>query len=120
MGFDVKTTAGSPIELETAVRRGLAEAGKAVLAASIPLVPREPVARHGVHLADTGFVRVEPGLDEDAVMIGFGLFTAAWQHERLDYDHPYGGEPKFLEIPLLASEATTMEIVAGSVRRVFE
>lgn len=120
MGFEVKMTPGNPIELETAVRRGLADAGKAVLLASQPLVPREPVAKHGVHLADTGFVRVEPGIDEDTAVVGYGLFTAVWMHEWTDVAHPYGGEAKYLEIPLLASEGTSMEIVAGTVRRVFE
>lgn len=117
MGFDVKVTPGKPVDILGAERRGLLEAGKAVLEAAVVLAPREPVARHGVHLVDTGFVRLIPGVDEDAVAVGFWAFWADWMHEWMDIDHPYGGTSKFLEIPLVASGAADMEIVAGHMRR---
>lgn len=120
MGLDVKVTPGRPVDIADAARRGLLEAGKAVLEASDVLAPREPVARHGVHMVETGFVRVIPGAEDDAVAIGYRAFWAVWQHERLDYNHPNGGEAKFLEIPLVASGSADMEIVAANVRRALE
>lgn len=119
MGMNVKVTgtAVNPmVEIQTRIREGLLEAGKTVLAVSDALAPTEPVPRHGIHMVETGFAQVEPGLDGDRVAVGYRAYWARWQHEDLNYDHPHGGEAKFLEHAALQSKVGTMEIIAGKVR----
>lgn len=105
------------IKVATARRRGLSKAGKAVLAAAIEGAPREPEPRHDVHLAETGFVRVEPGLESDAAAVGFTAFWAVWQEENLAWHHPHGGHAKFLSGALITTgEAALEEFVGAAVR----
>lgn len=120
MQVEVRLGPDPTLEFRTAIRRGLAEAGREVLAASDVLAPREPEPRHGYHMIDTGFVRVEPGVASDAVIIGYTAFWAAWQHEHLEWHHPNGGQAKFLETALLGGREVALETIAANVRAVLE
>lgn len=103
-------------EVVAARRRGLKNGGRAILALADAGAPREPVPRHGVHLTETGFTRIEPGLDTDAVAVGYRAFWAPLQEEDLTYNHPHGGHAKFLYGGLLEGESAALEIVAASIR----
>lgn len=106
------------VQVAAARRRGLKRAGQAVLAVSDANAPREPEPRHGVHLTETGFTRVEPGADSDAVAIGYGAFWAVWQEENLSYHHEQG-HAKFLSGALLeAGQAAVEEFVGEALREV--
>lgn len=108
------------VEVSAAIRRGLKRAGQIVLAASDAGAPTEPEPRHGVHLTETGFTRVEPGVGSDAVAIGYGAFWAIWQEENLTYHHPHGGHAKFLSGALLETGQAAVEVaVAPELRQVF-
>jgi hypothetical protein len=104
------------VEVATARRRGMQVAGRAILALSDAGAPTEPEPRHGVHLTETGFTRIEPGAETDAVAIGYGAFWAVWQHENLAYHHPHGGHAQFLSAALVEGADAALEIVAASIR----
>jgi hypothetical protein len=106
------------VEVAAARRRGLTNGGRAILALSDAGAPTEPVPRHGVHLTETGFTRVEPGVEVDTVAIGYRAFWALRQHEDLTYNHPHGGHAKFLSGGLVEGETAALEIVAESIRAV--
>lgn len=118
MGFDVTFTdpgVGQELALATARRRGLQAGARLVLAKSDTLAPREAEPRHGVHMTETGFVRVEPGID-DTVAIGYEAYWAVWQNENLLYHHPEGGQAKFLDTALLTGAEMALEQVAIAMR----
>jgi hypothetical protein len=100
------------IQTSAAIRRGLKRAGQVVLAASDAGAPREPEPRHGVHLTETGFTRVEPGVESDAVVIGYDAFWAIWQEENLAYHHEEG-HAKFLSGALLEVGQAAIEAQVG-------
>jgi hypothetical protein len=104
------------IRVATARRRGLKAAGDAILAISDLNAPREPIPRHGVHLTETGFTRIEPNEGQDAVAIGYSAFWAIWQEEDLTYNHPDGGHAKFLSGALLEGQAAVDEFVPAAIR----
>lgn len=106
------------IEIATARRRGLKLGGELILELARAGAPTEPEPRHGVHLTETGFTRVEPGLEVDSVAIGFGAFWAVFQEEDLTYKHPHGGHAKFLSGGLIEGEQPALEVVAGTIREV--
>ena len=104
------------VETSAAIRRGLKRAGQLVLAASDAGAPREPEPRHGVHLTETGFTRVEVGVESDAVAIGYEAFWAVWQEENLAYHHEEG-HAKFLSGALLETGQAAVEAEVGAVLR---
>lgn len=118
MPSEVRLTLNDTLEMKvaTARRRGLKAAGDAVLAVSDVNAPREPIPKHGVHLTETGFSRLEPGAESDAVAIGYTAFWAVWQHEDLTYHHPDGGHAKFLSEAVLEGQAAVDEFVPAAIR----
>lgn len=116
MGMTVKIDINHdlPVQLVTARRRGMLEAGEFVLALAVEGAPREDgEPRHEVHGADTGFVRVEP--QNERVAIGFDAYWMLWQHEDLNYKHPHG-HAKFLELALLENGEDALALVADAIR----
>lgn len=108
------------VQTSAAIRRGLKRAGQIVLAAADEGAPKEPEPKHGVHLTETGFTRVEPGVGSDVVAIGYEAFWAVWQEENLTYHHPHGGHAKFLSGALLeVGQAAVEAAVAPELRQVF-
>ncbi|TDX78721.1 hypothetical protein EDF35_1935 [Rathayibacter sp. PhB151] len=87
--------------IEAAAQDGLREAGKEILARSNDLAP---------HLTgeteDSGFVAI----DDLTLQVGYRSLVALLQHESLEYEHPRGGEYKFLESAL--AEVDTPAIIA--------
>lgn len=108
------------VEVATARRRGLKLGGELILELARAGAPTEPEPKHGVHLTETGFTRVEPGAEVDSVAIGFAAFWAVFQEEDLTYKHPHGGHAKFLSGGLIEGETAALELVAESLRQVFE
>lgn len=111
-----------PIDVKVAAarRRGLKKAGQIVLALADAGAPTEPVPKHGVHLTETGFVRVLPGMEVDSVAIGYEAFWAVMQEEDLTYHHEHGGHAKFLSGGLLEGSAPGFEAVAEEIRLALE
>ena len=57
------------------------------------------------------------GVDDTTVYVRFTAPHAWLQHERLDYQHPKGGQAKYLETPALEiSEASIIEGVKARLR----
>jgi hypothetical protein len=86
------------------VGAGLYRGGQAIIADAVDLVP----VKDGP-LRDSAIVQ-EPVLsgDEVTVELGFGGAASDYavvQHESLDFEHPNGGQAKFLET------ATTMNLI---------
>jgi len=105
------------LEVATARRRGLKTGARLILALSDEGAPREPEPRHGVHMTETGFTRLEVGPDgEDIAAIGYGAFWAVFQHEDLTYNHPHGGHAKFLSLAVVEGEQPALEAVAAGIR----
>ena len=59
----------------------------------------------------TGFVAT----DDLTVQVGFRSLVSRLQHENLDYAHPQGGQPKFLETA--SDEVDIARIAADAVRK---
>lgn len=59
-------------------------------------------------------------VDGDTAAIAFTDFKAPWQHERLDYDHPGGGQAKFLEQAVVASRGEQLRALAREMRKGFD
>lgn len=93
-------------DIEEAAMTGLEEAGRQVLAVSNTRVPVDD----GV-LKRSGKV-IRGDLD---VTVKYTAPHAHLQHENLDYNHPHGGQAKFLESAAL--EANVGAIVAAAVRQ---
>jgi hypothetical protein len=74
--------------LEKAAQDALLEVAEAVIDRSNELAPKLTGETE-----DTSFARV----DDLTAQAGYGSFVARLQHEDLDYEHPRGGGPKFLE-----------------------
>lgn len=49
--------------------------------------------------------------------VSFNTVYAARQHEELDWQHPKGGQAKYLEAPLLANTARYSRIIALAAQR---
>lgn len=116
-GVQLTLTANPSFAVRTAARRGLQEAGAAVLVVSNGLAPREPVPRHGVHMTETVFVHHQTGGgSEQAVAVGYRAYWALFQHEMLSYHHPHGGVAKFLELAVLEMEPAVLGIIARNIQ----
>lgn len=63
-------------------------------------------------LRDSAEVRVD-GLSGEVV---FNVRHAAVQHERMDYNHPKGGGPKFLEQALAADRDVVRTAIAEAIQ----
>jgi hypothetical protein len=104
------------VVVATARRRGMKLAGDLVLALSDEGAPREPEPKHGVHMTETGFVRVQPGAEVDTVEVGYKAFWAVFMEEDLTAHHPNGGHAKFLSGGLLEGAAAGFDLVAEAIR----
>lgn len=105
------------VEKNAAIRRGLKRAGEVVLAASNAGAPTEPEPRHGIHLKETGFTRIELAEGGDACVIGYEAFWAIFQEENLAYHHPHGGHAKFLSGALLEVGQLAVDAEVGGALR---
>lgn len=92
-------------EIEKAAQDGMREAGKAVLKRARELSPTDSGESDR-----SGFVVV----DDLTVQVGFKSPVSRLQHENLDYEHPNGGQAKFLE--LAVDEVDIGRVVAEKVR----
>lgn len=91
--------------LEKAAREGMREAGREVLRRSNALAPKDDG-----DLVKSGRVTV----DDLTVQVSYTAVHAVWQHEHLDWQHPDGGQAKFLEAA--ADEIDIGAVVAAKVR----
>ena len=87
--------------------RGLKAAADVGLAASDELVP----VLEG-DLRDSGVTSV----DGNRAAVAYTDFKAVWQHERIGYRHPGGGQAKFLETGMAASRAEQAQALAAEIR----
>lgn len=89
-------------DAETALGRALYEEANRIFNQSQALVPVETGA-----LRSSGMVTLpEQSAQGPSVTIGYGGAAAPYAiyvHERLDLNHPNGGQAKFLEEPVLAA-----------------
>lgn len=95
--------------LELAVQAGLREAAEVVLDRSNALAPVDTGTLRASGFVSEGDLQVQVGYDDPAT----GYPYIARQHEDMDYQHPGGGGPKFLE----RAEAETRGEVAGIVAK---
>lgn len=90
--------------IEQAAQNGLRAGSKAMLARARELAPRDDD-----DLVKSGGVRV----DDLTAQVSFTAFHARFQHEDLDYEHPNGGQAKFLE--QAAAEIAVEQYVADYI-----
>ncbi len=90
--------------IEKAAQDGLKVGAKAMLARARELAPRDDD-----DLVKSGGVRV----DDLTAQVSFTAFHARFQHENLDYEHPHGGQAKFLEAA--AAQVAVEEYVAQHI-----
>jgi hypothetical protein len=92
-------------EIEQAAHEGLVDAARIALPDARARAPK-----------DSGKLRRSGRVvqDDDGAIVRFTAPHAWLQHENLDYEHPDGGEPKFLENAAL--EVDLGQIVANAVR----
>lgn len=58
-------------------------------------------------------------VDDNTAEVGFTEFYAAWQHERLDYNHE-DGQSKFLEEPILTEGDNVLDLLAARIREALQ
>mgnify|MGYP001552492407 FL=1 len=116
MKVQVTTPPAGP-QIAAAVRTALVESAKPILEAAREGAPYEPVPRHGVHLRDTAYARLQAGQvgGTDRVAVGFTAFWAGWQHEHMDWHHDHG-HAKYLELAVIGGAAAWHENLAELVR----
>lgn len=91
--------------VEKAAQDGLREGGRALLKAA-----RDKSPTLTGESDKSGFTRI----DDLTLQVGFTSRVSLLQHENLDWQHPNGGEAKFLE--RAADEVDVMEYVAAKIR----
>ncbi len=91
---------------EKAAQDGLREGGREILANSNRRAPRDDD-----DLVKSGGVRI----DDLTMQVAYTAKHAPYQHERLDFAHPNGGEAKFLESA--AAEVDVERYVADEIGR---
>jgi hypothetical protein len=119
MGLDLKGQAGILRKLDR-----LAQQGPNAIAGSLFRQGEKIMGRSkeefvpvdlGV-LKASGHVQLpEINGDEITVVMGYGGPAEAYalvQHERLDFNHPNGGGPKYLERPLMEAKQTLLHDIA--------
>ncbi len=73
---------------------------------------------------DVGDLKGNAGIDDsklgtdDEIFVGYSLPYALRQHEELDFDHPRGGNAKYLENPFRANIKRYERFIAKSVNEV--
>lgn len=99
--------------MERALDDALERVGQDLLARS---APRAPI--------DEGTLRASGHVEREVldagrreVVVSFNTPYAAAQHERTDYEHPRGGEAKYLENPLKELAARYERTLGEAVRR---
>lgn len=95
--------------VQEAIDRGLYEAAEVLLAQAINAAPWEEK-----HLRNSG----EAHAGEGVATVSFNTPYAVTQHENLDFQHPRGGGPKFLERPANAFGDEMRAIVGTHVQGV--
>ncbi len=95
--------------VEQAAQDGLREVAKLTLERSNEMSPTLTGESD-----ESGFIDV----DDLSVQVGYTSFVSLRQHEVLDYDHPRGGEPKFLEKAAAEMEPQVEQVMAAKVRAV--
>lgn len=80
--------------------------GVAVLSDALPRTPVE----FGV-LRASGYVSPPTAGEHPTVEVGFGTVYAVPQHERMDYNHPRGGGPKFLARAVAAVSPRALQLL---------
>lgn len=93
---------------EKAAQEGLRKGMRALLARARELSPTDSGDSD-----KSGFTRV----DDLTGQVGFTSLVSLLQHENLDWQHPDGGQPKFLEAA--AAEVHVEEYVAAEIRKAF-
>lgn len=93
--------------VEKAAQEALAEVGEETLERSNELSPTLTGETD-----DSGFVQT----DDLTVQVGYSSFVARLQHEDLDYQHPRGGQAKFLETAADEMRAQVGPKVAAKIR----
>lgn len=104
------------VDLQNATDEGVREGLDHLLAASRRLVPEE----HG-DLKASGTVVLE-SRGKGSVQYGTTPETAEYavvQHERLDFNHPRGGQAKYLEAAMTREARRIFQILAKAARRAF-
>lgn len=94
--------------MQAAKQTGLRQAAEAVLAESNNRVP----FRDG-HLKGSGSTAVSGS----EAAIGYSAVYAARQHEEIGWNHPNGGQAKYLETALTASAGDVQSILAQAIKR---
>ena len=97
----------------------LVQEAEAIMTASKQIVP----VKQGV-LRSSGYV-APPEIHGNDVSVELGYGGAASdyalvQHERLDFNHPGGGQAKFLEVPFMAAERGMGQRLSDGIWRAIE
>lgn len=94
--------------IDNATDRALADSANHLLGEAVSLAP-----------VDTGDLRGSGNLQaiKNGYEVRFNQRYAAVQHERLDYNHPRGGQAKYLEQPLEENRQRYLQHLRDSVRR---
>jgi len=92
-------------ELEKATQDGLRDVGKAVLKRARDLSPSLTGESD-----KSGFVVI----DDLTLQVGFKSLVSRLNHENLDWEHPRGGQAKFLETAV--DEIDSGPIIAARIR----
>lgn len=93
---------------QKAAQEGLKKGGRATLKRARELSPTDTGQSDR-----SGFSRV----DDLTAQVGFTSLVSRLQHEKLEWEHPDGGQPKFLETA--AEEVDAEEYIADELRQAF-
>jgi Bacteriophage HK97-gp10, putative tail-component len=108
-------------EIRDAAMKGLAEAAKDVLELAQDRVPVLDPADESKG-RESGKLRDTAKLTEDEarlrVALSFGTPYAAYIHEHMEFRHPDGGQPKYLESAIVESRDAVAQAVAEAIRKV--
>ena len=95
--------------VEQAAQQGMRAAGREVLQRARELSPTLTGDSD-----KSGFVAT----DDLTVQVGFTSLVSKLQHENLDWEHPQGGQPKFLEAAV--DEVDIGAVTAAHVRKALD
>lgn len=102
-------------KVEQASRAAIYREAQSIIADSVPLVPWDEGTLKGSHVV----LPPRPGGSGWEVEFGYGGAASAYaevQHEREDFNHPRGGQAKYLLTAVQLHEATLDARLAGHVR----
>lgn len=108
------------VVVAAAAEAGVEAGGKVLLDASQPLVPVEhgplkasgQVTKEGPTTVVVSYGREDHAGDNGANTSDYAIV----QHERLDYNHPNGGQAKYLEAPMHSDAAAVLAAMAEPIR----